>query len=71
MKNTKVCPKCCGNDIVKIEGSVQLYGGGNHIDVSWTSSVLVNRYLCCNCGVLEEWIDTKEDVAKVKKKYSE
>lgn len=25
----------------------------------------VNRYICCNCGYCEEWID-KEDISKIK-----
>lgn len=32
------------------------------------SAVLVHRYLCCNCGFSEEWID-KEDIQELKKKY--
>lgn len=72
MKNTKTCPKCNGTDIVKIKGSTGAYGVGNNIQVGLTnfSAVLVNRYLCCNCGYSEEWID-KEDLAKLKKKYSD
>lgn len=30
---------------------------------------LVNRYVCCNCGYSEEWID-REDLPKLKKKYT-
>ena len=28
------------------------------------SAVKVNRYICCNCGFTEEWID-KEDINKI------
>lgn len=31
MKNTHVCPKCNGTDIIKIEGDVRGYGAGNNI----------------------------------------
>ena len=42
----------------------------NNIQVGWSnfSAVLVNRYVCCDCGYSEEWID-KEDIAALKKKY--
>ena len=70
MKNTNVCAKCQGNEIIKIKGTSEAYGVGNNIKVGATifSAVLVNRYLCCNCGYSEEWID-KDDIPKIKKKY--
>ena len=70
MKNTNFCPKCNGTDIIRINGTAEAYGAGNNIRVGMTifSAVLVNRYLCCNCGYSEEWID-KEDIQKLKDKY--
>ncbi len=71
MKNTRICPKCNSNDILTIPGTSGAYGTGNNIPAGKTvfSYVLVNRYLCCSCGYSEEWID-KEDMEKLKKKYS-
>ena len=62
MKNTKRCPKCEGANIVRIDGNVGAYGTGNNVMVgaSIFSAVKVNRYVCCNCGFTEEWIDTDE-----------
>ena len=67
MKNTKTCPKCSSSDIVRIDGYAGPYGAGNNIMTKRTilSAVNVNRYICCNCGYTEEWID-KEDIEKVK-----
>jgi len=70
MKNTKICPKCSSNDIVKIKGN-----SGNSYTSNYASSGLlgyvpITRYLCCNCGFSEEWIDCEEDIQKLKKKYS-
>ena len=31
MKNTHICPKCNGTDIIKIEGKAGAYGVGNNI----------------------------------------
>ncbi|MBQ6906580.1 MAG: hypothetical protein IJN75_06130 [Clostridia bacterium] len=66
MKNTKICPKCRSNDIVRIDGYAGAYGVGNNIMVGNTifSAVNVNRYICCSCGYSEEWID-KQDIEKV------
>jgi len=33
------------------------------------SAVKVTRYLCCECGYSEEWIDNKEDIKKLCDKY--
>lgn len=70
MKNSGVCPKCRGEDILRIEGNAGAYGSGNNIPVGATifSYVKVHRYLCCDCGYSEEWID-KRDIPKLKKKY--
>lgn len=70
MKNTRICPKCNGTEILRVDGSAGAYGTGNNIQVGLTnySAVLVNRYVCCSCGFTEEWID-KEDIARLKKKY--
>ncbi len=64
-------PKCSDTDILLIPGTSGAYGAGNNISTGKTvfSYALVNRYLCCSCGYSEEWID-KEDVPKLKKKYS-
>lgn len=70
MKNSKVCPKCGSVDIFLVPGSAGAYGTGNNIQVGWSnfSAVLVDRFVCGNCGYSEEWID-KEDLQKLKKKY--
>lgn len=66
MKNSRTCPKCNSNNIVRINGYAGACGSGNNIMIghSILSAVNVNRYICCSCGYTEEWID-KEDVDKV------
>ena len=70
MKHSKICPKCGSHEILRIKGQNGAYGAGNNIPAGMTifSSVLVHRYLCCQCGYSEEWID-KEDIPQLKKKY--
>ena len=55
------------SDIVRIDGYSGPYGTGNNIMTKNTifSAVNVNRYICCECGYTEEWID-REDIEKVK-----
>lgn len=73
MKNTKQCPKCNSNDIIRIDGELGYDGRGNNILLSksiinhiFYDGVKVNRYICCCCGFTEEWIDL-EDIEKLKK----
>lgn len=69
MKNTNTCPKCNGNNILDIYQDKKANETTNFIQIGGTffSSVLVKRYLCCDCGYVEEWID-KEDIEKIVKK---
>ena len=71
MKNTKKCEKCNSNDILRIEGEVGVHGVGNNISTGFTifNAVLVTRYLCCECGYSEEWIDDEEDIKKLRRIY--
>ena len=66
MKNTGTCPKCKSSDIVRFDGYAGAYGSGNNVMVGHSifSAVNVNRYICCNCGFTEEWIDA-EDIEKI------
>ncbi len=72
MKINKKCPKCQSEDILFIPGNIGTFGTGNNIPIgiSTLSSVLVERYVCCECGFSEEWIDVS-DVKKLEKKYRE
>ena len=68
MKMTNQCPQCSGTNIVRDDGYTGAYGAGNNVMVGKTiiSAVNVNRYICCDCGFTEEWID-KSDLETVKK----
>lgn len=67
MKNTKICPKCNSKSIARIPGETGPHGYGNIIMTGMTifSAVKVTRYLCCDCGYSEEWIDDKKDIEKI------
>lgn len=36
MRNTHICPKCSGTDILKVDGNVRGYGAGNNIQTGLT-----------------------------------
>ena len=57
MKNEKRCPKCNSTDIIKVPDNLC-----NKIQAKWSmlSMVVLHRYVCCDCGFSEEWVDTDE-----------
>lgn len=71
MRNATTCVKCRSADVLRIPGDVRALGAGNNIPVGATvfSAVKVTRYLCAACGFSEEWVDSPDDLAKLKKKY--
>lgn len=70
MKRSNQCPKCGSNNILRIEGYIGAYGAGNNVRIGLSifNAVNVHRYLCCNCGFSEEWID-EEDIRLVEEFY--
>ena len=56
MKQSRVCPKCGGTDILIFEGYAGAYGSGNHIMTGHSifSAVPIDRHICCGCGFVEE-----------------
>jgi len=71
MKNTETCSKCNSREIIKIPGKAGAYGSGNNIQVGSTifSAVKITRYLCFECGYSEEWIDSREDIEKLRNRF--
>ena len=58
MKVSKKCPKCGGSNIHISEGGAGAHGSGNIINIgnfAW-QAVPVDRYICCDCGYVEEWL---------------
>ena len=70
MKNSGICPKCGGSDILRIFGALTDRSDGNRppVAVSGISVPRVHRYVCCGCGYSEEWIDPK-DLPALKKEF--
>lgn len=71
MKNTKRCPKCEGAKIIRVEGRVGPYWDGNNIPmgVRRDNAVLIDRYICSECGYSEEWIDSKDSLQALADKW--
>ena len=71
MKNSKKCPKCQHTNIARVEGKAGAYGSGNviHTGLTTFSAVNVTRFVCLRCGFVEEWIESKDDLERIKTKF--
>lgn len=65
MKNGK-CTKCGDSDIQKVPNT------GGHSDpllnTTFFTSVKLNEYVCCGCGLVETYLVDMSDEDKIKKK---
>ncbi len=66
MKNSRRCPKCESDNIIRVDSSVK----PTVIPVSWIKDVEVVRYVCGGCGYNEEWIEDQDDIKAVAGKFS-
>ena len=72
MKLTGKCPKCESSDLIQIPGQIGAYGSGNNVPLGlFKSPVKVTRFLCGKCGFSEEWIDSGEEIERLRKTYAQ
>lgn len=67
MKNTKQCPKCGSRDLIEIFNDGRPTDSGTGIMVGMTifTTVPMHRYICCNCGYTEQWVN-RSNIEKLK-----
>jgi predicted nucleic-acid-binding Zn-ribbon protein len=64
MKNTKICPKCNNNNCVYVQN---MYGNqSNSIKIGTFMCVDVSKYVCLDCGYVEEWIANDGDLNSIR-----
>ena len=74
MKDSKRCPKCDSTDIVRIgpqRHSVVNSGKGVLDRMSFGNLIAPTGYLCCECGLIESYIEISKDRQNLKAKYGE
>ncbi len=68
MKRSLKCPKCDSDEVVRKRGSPVL-NSWSRIAISITSiDIWVTKYVCTDCGFIEEWVDNPNDLARLKAK---
>jgi len=71
VKNSGKCPKCGGSRISTVPGKTGAYGSGPNIYVGmWAwSTAQVNRYVCLECGFVEHWVASPEDLGHIAERF--
>lgn len=71
MKNTKCCPKCSSNNIVRVPDNAHRYLANSIAitNVAWVRRIPVARYVCCDCGYVEEWVEAQNERNEIKREF--
>lgn len=73
MKNGSRCPKCGSRRIVRIPDNPGRHASGNNIYTTRATllgKIPVIRYVCCDCGYVENWVETRRDLEKLLETFS-
>lgn len=73
MKNTCRCPKCGSGEIVRIPDNPARHASGNNIYTTRATllgKIPVIRYVCCDCGYVENWVEARRDLEKLEETFS-
>lgn len=65
MKENKICSKCNSNKIAEVENTIGFKKNGNgfiNIPISAFQTIEISRYICCECGYIEQWVSHKDDL---------
>ena len=59
MKNTKRCPKCGSQAIVRVPDNAHRYLANSicMTSLAFVKRIPVARYVCCECGYVENWVE--------------
>lgn len=71
MKNTRCCPKCYSENIVRVPDNAHRYLSNSICITKFVTveRVPVARYVCCNCGYVEDWVENGNECNKIKKAF--
>lgn len=68
MKYDYTCDKCKSTDIIRIPGK-SMSGRYHFIMANFFTKVPIDRFVCLNCGYIEDWIMDEKHLKKIAKKY--
>lgn len=69
MENARRWPKCGSQNTVRVPDAPNRHASGNNISPSsmtLTGKIPVIRYVCCDCGHAENWVETRGELKKTR-----
>lgn len=72
MKNSKCCPKCNSNNVVRVPDNPNRHASGNNIytsTITLIKKIPVIRYVCCDCGYVENWVEKQKEREEIKRTF--
>lgn len=72
MKNGNACPKCGSHAVIRVPDNPRRHASGNNIYTTRATllgKVPVIRYVCCGCGYVENWVETRGDLEKLREAF--
>ncbi|MDE6739722.1 MAG: hypothetical protein K2K07_11585 [Lachnospiraceae bacterium] len=71
MKNTKCCPKCGSHNIVRVPDDAHRYLANSIAitTIAWVKRIQVARYVCCDCGYVENWVETERERDELRRTF--
>ncbi|MDE7283829.1 MAG: hypothetical protein K2N85_09655 [Lachnospiraceae bacterium] len=72
MKNNGKCPKCSSVNIVRVPDNPYRHASGNNIYTTTATligKIPVIRYVCCDCGYVENWVEREKELEKIKQSF--
>lgn len=72
MKNSRCCPKCSSHNIVRVPDKQNRHASGNNIytsTVTLMGKIPVIRYVCCDCGYVENWVENQHECTEIKRTF--
>lgn len=72
MRDTGRCPKCHSGNIVRVPDNPNRHASGNNIYTTTMTlfrKIPVIRYVCCDCGYVENWVENRHELDEIKKTF--
>lgn len=72
MRTNGACPKCGGREHIRIPDTPGRYASGNNIYTSTLTlagKIPVIRYVCPQCGYVEQWVEQSVELEKLKRVF--
>lgn len=73
MKQGNGCPKCGSHVVVRVPDNPGRHASGNNIYTTRATllgKIPVIRYVCCDCGYVENWVETRRELEEIRRTFS-